>query len=95
MMPRAPALAEVLPGTLKGNDAREGAAGAPDAAAEAGELDDLRVVDEKVRARALVLDVVREDVRVRGFEPSSSCLKVSPSHGDVGRSGERQRQRRT
>ena len=30
---------------LEGNDAREGAAGAPDAAAEARELDDLRVVE--------------------------------------------------
>ena len=54
---------------LEGDDAREGAAGAPDAAAEARELNDLRVVDEEVRACSLVLDVVREDVRLSRLEP--------------------------
>ena len=54
---------------LEGNDAREGATGAPDAAAEARELDNLRVVDEEVRPGSLVLDVVREDVRFSGLEP--------------------------
>ena len=68
-MHRSPALAEVLTRALKGDHARKRASGAPDAAAEARELDDLRVVDEEVRAGALVLDVVRKDVRVCCLEP--------------------------
>ena len=71
------ALAKVLSGALESDDARESAAGAPDAAAEARELDDLRVIDEQVRARALVLDVVREDVRFCGFEPEV-CMPYGP-----------------
>ena len=62
---------ESLPSAVEGDDAREGAASAPDALAEARELNDLRVVDEEVRACALVLDVVRKDVRICGFEPST------------------------
>ncbi len=69
VMHRPTALAEVLAGALKRDDTCERAARAPDAAAEARKLDDLRVVDEQVRARALVLDVVREDVGVRRLEP--------------------------
>ena len=76
-MARAFALAEVLSGALESDDTRESAASAPDAAAEARELDDLRVIDGQVRARALVLDVVREDVRVCGFEPGV-CMPCMP-----------------
>ncbi len=68
-MHRPTALAEVLAGALKRDDTCERASHAPDAAAKARKLDDLRVVDEQVCARALVLDVVREDVGVRRLEP--------------------------
>ena len=47
--------------TVHGDNAREGASGAPDALAQARELHDLAVVDEEVRGGALVLDVIGED----------------------------------
>ena len=66
---RPSALPKLLPSALKRDHARERAARAPNTTAEARELDDLRVVDEEVRACSLVLDVIREHVRFGRLEP--------------------------
>ena len=68
-MHRPSTLPKLLPRAPKRDHARKRAARAPNTTAEARELDDLRVVDEEVRACSLVLDVVREDVRLSRLEP--------------------------
>ena len=68
-MQRTAALAEMLSGALEGDDTRKGAAGAPNATAQARELHDLRMVDEEVRAGTLILDVIREDLGICCFKP--------------------------
>ena len=78
------ALAEVFPSALKGDDARKGRAGAPDATTEARELDDLRMVNEQVRAGALVLNVVCEDVRFGRLEPVTQASIENPQQS-IGR----------
>lgn len=79
IMHRPTALTEMLSRALKGNDARKCRPSAPDPAAQARELYDLRVVDEQVRARALVLDMVRKHVWVRSLEPTTAQTIVSPA----------------
>src|SRR5665213_1062973 len=65
-----------------GDDAAPEAVGAPDAAAEAFELDDLAVVDKQVDVRPVVLDVPAEHLRIGGLEHDSLKAQFARDGGD-------------
>src|SRR5664279_5151398 len=65
-----------------GGHAAPQALGAPDAAAQALELDDLGVVDEQVDLGAVVLDIPAEHLRVGGLEHHVLEAELPRDRGD-------------
>jgi len=70
------------PSFLERHDPREGSSRSPDAPAQAGKLDNLRMIDEEVGVGALVLNVIRENLRVGGFKHNLLFGKSRGHSGD-------------
>lgn len=64
---------------LEGHNPSKGAASSPDSAPQTGQLHNLRVVYEQIRASTLVLDVVRKHIGLCSFKPGMGIRSISVS----------------